>query len=335
MMASAAVWYNKLSSDIEPAAYKKSLYFVPFYVTSAVSNSHDGPLTGLIYIQLIVPWYVLGAFAMRRECRWMFAFFFSMTLGFIGMNATWFTSPVFIYELGAWSFFGAFTCFADFMLVVTVILAFFCRLQFGKGLAHYLWVQQMLEETGFPEASFINSTSGVTDDKSGKPIRRNTSGGLSVILRDKINKPPISHRMSTDSTSSVESSVFQTWRSNKKAKELQNMGVFDICAANNRLPSFPPARLPAFPPALSPALSPALPSPINNPTANSNSNGHHRGSDFLSISFPVPPNHRGSFNGSLFPPIEISIHRTSHEVSPSDARCSPDSDIRRIDRAEP
>jgi len=319
MMASAAVWYNKLSSDIEPAAYKKSLYFVPFYVTSA----------------LIVPWYVLGAFAMRRECRWMFAFFFSMTLGFIGMNATWFTSPVFIYELGAWSFFGAFTCFADFMLVVTVILAFFCRLQFGKGLAHYLWVQQMLEETGFPEASFINSTSGVTDDKSGKPIRRNTSGGLSVILRDKINKPPISHRMSTDSTSSVESSVFQTWRSNKKAKELQNMGVFDICAANNRLPSFPPARLPAFPPALSPALSPALPSPINNPTANSNSNGHHRGSDFLSISFPVPPNHRGSFNGSLFPPIEISIHRTSHEVSPSDARCSPDSDIRRIDRAEP
>lgn len=55
----------------------------------------------------------------------------------LGISGLLFSSALYLYELTVWRFFAALSIIANFLLLITCVLAVVCRVHFGLGLKQF------------------------------------------------------------------------------------------------------------------------------------------------------------------------------------------------------
>ncbi|KAJ7104094.1 hypothetical protein B0H15DRAFT_808468 [Mycena belliarum] len=128
--------------------------------------NHDNAMSGMthhrvLYIALsvttlviLIPWITMGWYAVRREWK-------SLMVAFLGATAIVFTSWMlmllswsFAWTFVQWPFFACSIIAATLSLLTTIVFGVVCWFHFGKGLAHYLYVDDVLAKSGFEPELF-------------------------------------------------------------------------------------------------------------------------------------------------------------------------------------
>ncbi|KAG9311052.1 hypothetical protein JVU11DRAFT_8952 [Chiua virens] len=189
VLVSAALWYDKRKYDLIPPYSQNGLFDAAFYFVAIVRGTHS----------------------ISTEKHALFLVHALMSIALLLISGLWFASALYRYEYCTWHFFTGITTVADLFLLITFVLSIICRLNFGKGLAHFLVVEKALRAAGFAQDTFL-----VQPDKSGGDVRQTMSCQLAISAPP---SPPVVHLSRTSSEtfefprseSSVQSSAFETW----------------------------------------------------------------------------------------------------------------------------
>jgi len=149
-------------------------------------NSHSDHtrvyLGGVITTACLLPlWVFLGWRSLRREYKNATIVFLLITTTLLGVWSTLFDSRLFRWTFTTWWFLGTMMTASLLLLFFTIVLAVFCRLNFGKGLDHYLMVQTALTEIGFEHDNFEKDRS--LDIQAKALTRSNSSSTASSISK--------------------------------------------------------------------------------------------------------------------------------------------------------
>jgi len=141
-----------------------SLFFVVTAVTIWLDQLYNGAIAVMatksslyqtmltLVITLLIPWLLTGWFAARLELKFpMIVFLVLSALYLVGWGAM-FDSPTFRWTFVQWGFFGAMASVSALLVLIGLIVGIMCRLNFGKGLVHYLDAEEPI-----PEGSFIQN----------------------------------------------------------------------------------------------------------------------------------------------------------------------------------
>ncbi|KAL4077464.1 hypothetical protein J3A83DRAFT_4473738 [Scleroderma citrinum] len=196
-VASAAAWFDKRKTDIVSPYSHSTLQDVAFIVTAV----------------LLLPWFLLGIHCIRLEHRLLFFLFALSSLILLGISGLLFSSALYRYELTVWRFFGALSAVADFLLLVTCVLAVVCRTRFGLGLKQFLDVQTELQKSGFAQDRFAldpNCDTATTISITTPTLLAHKIKELGSVQSTSPASTP-TNRHSSGSTCSVQSETFGTW----------------------------------------------------------------------------------------------------------------------------
>jgi len=115
-------------------------------------------------LAILIPWITTGWYAVRREWK-------RLMLAFLVAAAVVFTSWVlmlkswsFAWTFVEWPFFGASIVAASLALMSTVGFGIVSYLHFDKGLAHYLYVEEVLAKSGFEPELFEKDVEKTPDN---------------------------------------------------------------------------------------------------------------------------------------------------------------------------
>ncbi|KAF8870640.1 hypothetical protein CPB84DRAFT_839439 [Gymnopilus junonius] len=141
-IASTAIWLDKVCHSflMELTEYV-DLYMAAFIVTLVFQ----------------FPWFYLGWVCVRKECKVRFGIFCVISCILLALSSAFFSGSLYRYIFKSWPFFATITITAYLLLVTTSVLGVVCRLNFEKGLAHYLQVTNALEGVDFTPVSFPKS----------------------------------------------------------------------------------------------------------------------------------------------------------------------------------
>ncbi|KAF8130320.1 hypothetical protein EV363DRAFT_246996 [Boletus edulis] len=193
-LASVAAWYDKRKSLTTASNYStSSLYDVGFYVVAII----------------MLPWLTLGTYSISKENRLLFLAYAILSIILLVISGLWFASPLYRYEYWSWRTFSCVVTMADVLLVITCILSVICRLSFGKGLAHFLVVEQKLQASGFAHDTFLNGPKGVPSRSMA--VKQALASKRSEPLSKPTLDPPESSWQRPLSNCSVETAMFATW----------------------------------------------------------------------------------------------------------------------------
>lgn len=194
-VASAAAWFDKRRTDIMAPYSHSILQDVAFIATTV----------------LLLPWFSTGIHCVRFEHRILFLFFASFSLAMLAISGLMFSSALYRYELTVWRFFGALTVMADFLLLVTCVLAVVCRVHFGLGLKQFLGVQIELQKAGFAQDRFALDPDHDTATITSMPtlLISKVKGSETMPSTSPVSSP--TKRYSSSSTCSAQSETFGTW----------------------------------------------------------------------------------------------------------------------------
>lgn len=137
VVASMALWIDQLYNGAVGHLAKNQLLFKALYIAAFCT---------------LLPWLTLGWIASRREKRKLMAVFIFLSFGYIGLWGVMWISPSFRWTFVTWPFFAALLSIALLLMVLTFVLAIVCRLNFGKGLPHYLHSMDPLPGDDFVSA---------------------------------------------------------------------------------------------------------------------------------------------------------------------------------------
>ncbi|KAF7785213.1 hypothetical protein Agabi119p4_1378 [Agaricus bisporus var. burnettii] len=110
----------------------------------------------VVALVLLFPWLILGWVCVRRECWKLYIVFCTISLFLIVLFSVLFSTPIYQFILISSSFFGTITITSYICVVTTAILGVICRLNFGKGLVHYLEVDRTLAGMNFTTGTFYD-----------------------------------------------------------------------------------------------------------------------------------------------------------------------------------
>ncbi|PFH49307.1 hypothetical protein AMATHDRAFT_63440 [Amanita thiersii Skay4041] len=154
-LASSAIWIDKVTrGNIRYLARHIEWYLAAF----------------VIILILVLPWLFLGWKFIRRECKWRFVLFCIISVILLTTSTVMFWSALYRFIFTTWPFFATITVTAYIFVIISSILAIWCRFKFGQGLAHYLQVSSALESIDFPPVYF--SKEGDTESGSSSPTTR-------------------------------------------------------------------------------------------------------------------------------------------------------------------
>ncbi|KII83848.1 hypothetical protein PLICRDRAFT_58289 [Plicaturopsis crispa FD-325 SS-3] len=102
----------------------------------------------------LVPWIMLGWFAVRRERRPFMTAFLSLGFVFIAVWSIMFYSQVYRWQFIQFPFFACITIQSFVVLIASCLLGVVCWRNFDKGLDHYLYVEDVLSNSDFEPAVF-------------------------------------------------------------------------------------------------------------------------------------------------------------------------------------
>jgi hypothetical protein len=149
-LASTSMWIDKICRGVvRMFADHSKLYLAAFIV--------------ILLVQ--VPWLVMGWVCVRHECNIRFMMFCGISLFILSISTLLFFSPLYQFIFGSWSFFATVTVTAYILMVLTSVLGIVCRINFGKGLAHFLQVNEVLEGVDFTPVLFSKEKQGFDPEK--------------------------------------------------------------------------------------------------------------------------------------------------------------------------
>ncbi|EAU92654.2 hypothetical protein CC1G_01699 [Coprinopsis cinerea okayama7 len=123
MLTTVCLWIDQLfNSAIGDIASFTTLYKVSSFITLA----------------LLVPWLMMGWFAVRRELRLPMFFFLVLSILYLTGWGVMFFSTTFRWTFVTWRFFAVMASASVFLTCVSFIFGIICRFNFGKGLLKYL-----------------------------------------------------------------------------------------------------------------------------------------------------------------------------------------------------
>jgi len=141
LISAICLWLDQLvnrDNAVSGTTYHKALYLTLSIFTLAV----------------LVPWITMGWYAVRREWKKTMA-------AFLGIASLVFTSWIlmlkswsFAWTFVNWPFFACQIVAASLSLGATIVFGVISWLHFGKGLAHYLYVDDVLTKAGFEPELF-------------------------------------------------------------------------------------------------------------------------------------------------------------------------------------
>ncbi|KAF9456388.1 hypothetical protein BDZ94DRAFT_1275823 [Collybia nuda] len=170
-IASTAIWIDKITHDtIRSMAEHLRFYLAAFAV----------------FLVITLPWLYLGWVCVRRECRKRFWIFVVLSAVLLTILTLMFASPLYRFIFRTWPFFATMTVTSYILMVATILLAIWCRLNFGKGLAHFLQVTDALEGADFTPVYFAK------DEKSDIEFAVRFDGGYQPP-NTYVDKPEASH----------------------------------------------------------------------------------------------------------------------------------------------
>ncbi|KAI6118544.1 hypothetical protein EDD16DRAFT_987754 [Pisolithus croceorrhizus] len=205
IVASAAAWFDKRKTEIVSPYSHSTLQDVAFVVVSVI----------------VLPWFCLGLRSIQLEQSAWFLVFFLLSVILLVFSALLFTSALFRYEIGTWSFLGSLSIIADLLLIVSCILALVCRVHFGLGLKQFLVVQAELQKSGFAQDRFVLDPNRITVTITSTTTTTAFPEKTKVLYdcgRRPLSPTSSQHNKSeSDSSSersrcSVHSETFVTWR---------------------------------------------------------------------------------------------------------------------------
>lgn len=159
-LASVSIWLDKINQGVvQRFAIHGKLYLAVFVVT----------------ILLLMPWLVLGWVCVRRECARRYAVFCIISLFLVTLFTALFFSQIYRFIFLSWSFFATMTVTAYICIVFSATLGILCRFNFGKGLAHYLHVNDTLVGMNFTADTFYDHKA---DPENVFPLRLKSSDTL-------------------------------------------------------------------------------------------------------------------------------------------------------------
>ncbi|GLB44647.1 hypothetical protein LshimejAT787_1702740 [Lyophyllum shimeji] len=138
-LASPAMWLDRICSGlIHDVVHHNMLYVAAFIVS----------------LLLLLPWLVLGWVCVRKEGRKRFLIFSAISVVLVGLSSMMFASALYRFIFNSWPFFTTITVTAYVLTVATALLGVWCRLNFGKGLKHFLQVSDALDGVDFTPVYF-------------------------------------------------------------------------------------------------------------------------------------------------------------------------------------
>jgi len=99
-------------------------------------------------------WILSGCISIRREFNWLFLCFGLFQSLILAVWLVSFASPFYRFEIISWPFFSCVSITSFVFLLFTGLTGCVCRLNYGKGLAHFLKVQAALDSAGFAPGCF-------------------------------------------------------------------------------------------------------------------------------------------------------------------------------------
>ncbi|KAJ7364087.1 hypothetical protein DFH08DRAFT_838308 [Mycena albidolilacea] len=141
LISAIALWLDQMvntDNAISGMTYHKNIYLALSIFTLAI----------------LVPWITMGWYAVRREWKKLMAAFLAIAAfvftGWVVMLKSW----SFAWTFVQWPFFACSIIAASLSLLATIIFGVISWLHFGKGLAHYLYVDDVLAKAGFEPELF-------------------------------------------------------------------------------------------------------------------------------------------------------------------------------------
>ncbi|KAI0757276.1 hypothetical protein C8Q80DRAFT_1090727 [Daedaleopsis nitida] len=140
-------------------AIQLSLFFVAASAAlwiDQVCNGNIGRLTHqplafkavmIVVLVLLIPWLTTGWISVRKEFRKRMLLFLAVAVLILIGWATMFIAPTFRWTYVTWLFFSLMTSGALLLTIATLVLGTICRINFGKGLSHYLNAQEELDDS--------------------------------------------------------------------------------------------------------------------------------------------------------------------------------------------
>ncbi|CAE6435727.1 unnamed protein product [Rhizoctonia solani] len=125
-----------------------ALWIQELYVGPAAKETTRAPLyKSIVGIQLValVPWLVMGWYAVRREMRKTMVGFLVLSALFVVAWAAMFVSPTWRLTFLTWMFFRMMTICAAILTVLALILGIMSFLNFGKDLPKHLRIRDDVE----------------------------------------------------------------------------------------------------------------------------------------------------------------------------------------------
>ncbi|KAF9446540.1 hypothetical protein P691DRAFT_733047 [Macrolepiota fuliginosa MF-IS2] len=140
-LASIGIWLDKINQGIISRFTSHGKLYLALFIVTLV---------------LMIPWLVLGWVCVRRECLRRYGIFCVISLFLVTLFTALFFSPVYRFIFLSWSFFATMTVTSYVCVVIASILGIMCRLNFGKGLAHYFQVNEALAGVNFTAGTFYD-----------------------------------------------------------------------------------------------------------------------------------------------------------------------------------
>ncbi|TFK92896.1 hypothetical protein K466DRAFT_181277 [Polyporus arcularius HHB13444] len=172
-----SLWIDQLrNSSIAVLAHHAALYYALLIGT----------------VVTLVPWMIMGWYAVRREMNFLMAGFLFLTFCYITLWSAMFSSEVYRWTFIEWPFFACSTMVSMGVLLGAAIFGIISWVNFGKGLAHYLHVEAVLLASDFNPDVFANDEEKArTSPAVTSPMQRSPSAlsqlsveGVSVVTKD-------------------------------------------------------------------------------------------------------------------------------------------------------
>jgi len=132
------------------ALWLDQLYHGAIAVMATQSDVYQAFL--MIILVLLIPWLLTGWFAARMELKFLMMVFLVLSALYLVGFGLMFDSETFRWTYVEWGFFGSTVTISALLTLIAFIVGIMCRLNFNKGLVHYLNGEEPLREDSCVQA---------------------------------------------------------------------------------------------------------------------------------------------------------------------------------------
>lgn len=152
LVAAMSLWIDELMNGAIAVVSSNTAIYLALFIISTL---------------ILLPWTIMGWFAVRREMKTLMAGFLFIGVFLIVSWALMFCSADFRLTFMTQAFFASLMTESFVVMIASCVLGVICLKNFDKGLAHYLYVENVLSKDNFQPEVFSNDVEKVSFDSTG------------------------------------------------------------------------------------------------------------------------------------------------------------------------